>query len=75
MHSRVRNGPTEDLNNVFKHSHQIKRTAFGFRNFHNYRIRALLYTGKPNWNLLTTIGGVSQVDSGSGNAGGGDCLQ
>ena len=34
---------------------RIKRIAFGFRNFANYRIRALLYAGKPNWNLLTTI--------------------
>ncbi len=46
------NGPTEALNNLIK---RIKRTAFGFRNFANYRIRALLYAGKPNWNLLTTI--------------------
>ncbi|WP_420612458.1 ISL3 family transposase [Candidatus Spongiisocius sp.] len=50
--SKVTNGPTEALNNLIK---RIKRTAFGFRNFANYRIRALLYAGKPNWNLLTTI--------------------
>jgi len=48
----VTNGPTEGLNNLIK---RIKRAAFGFRNFANYRIRALLYAGKPNWNLLTTI--------------------
>ena len=50
--SKVTNGPTEALNNLIK---RIKRTAFGFRNFSNYRIRALLYAGKPNWNLLATI--------------------
>ena len=51
-HSAVTNGPTESLNNLIK---RIKRAAFGFRNFANYRIRALLYAGKPNWQLLTTI--------------------
>ena len=51
-HSRVSNGPTEGLNNLIK---RIKRTAFGFRNFATYRIRALLCTGKPNWRLLATI--------------------
>lgn len=48
-HSAVTNGPTEGLNNL------IKRAAFGFRNFTNYRIRALLYAGIPNWKLLATI--------------------
>jgi hypothetical protein len=33
----------------------VKRGAFGFRRFRNYRIRVLLYAGKPNWDLLTTI--------------------
>ena len=51
-YSAVTNGPTEGLNNLIK---RIKRVAFGFRNFANYRIRALLYAGKPNWKLLTTI--------------------
>ena len=50
--SGVTNGPTEGLNNLIK---RIKRAAFGFRNFANYRIRALLYAGKPNWQLLATI--------------------
>ena len=27
----------------------------GYRNFANYRIRALLYAGKPNWGLLATV--------------------
>jgi hypothetical protein len=29
--------------------------AFGITNFRNYRIRALLYAGRPNWDLLATI--------------------
>ena len=33
----------------------LRRTAFGFTNFDNYRIRALLYAGKPNWALLETL--------------------
>jgi transposase len=37
--ARVTNGPTEALNNLIK---RIKRIGFGFRNFENYRIRALL---------------------------------
>ena len=47
--ARVSNGPTEALNNLIK---RIKRIGFGFRNFENYRIRALLYAGKPNWRVL-----------------------
>ena len=43
--SKVTNGPTEGMNNLIK---RIKRIAFGFRNFANYRIRALLYATKPN---------------------------
>jgi hypothetical protein len=33
----------------------IKRIGFGFRNFENYRIRALLYAGKPNLRVLGSI--------------------
>ena len=51
-HARVSNGPTEAINNLVK---RIKRVAFGITNFANYRIRALLYAGKPNWDLLATI--------------------
>ncbi|MGH8995512.1 MAG: ISL3 family transposase, partial [Acidimicrobiales bacterium] len=50
--ARHSNGPTEALNNLIK---RIKRIAFGFRNFENYRIRALLYAGKPNWRVLGSI--------------------
>jgi transposase len=50
--AKVSNGPTEALNNLVK---RIKRIGFGFRNFENYRIRALLYAGKPNWRVLGSI--------------------
>ena len=50
--AHVSNGPTEAINNLIK---RVKRTAFGFHRFDHYRIRALLYAGKPNWDLLDTI--------------------
>ncbi len=50
--ARVSNGPTEAANNLIK---RIKRVAFGFTNFRNYRVRVLLYAGKPNWDLLAAI--------------------
>jgi hypothetical protein len=40
----VSNGPTEALNNLIK---RVKRAAFGFTSFRNYRVRALLYAGSP----------------------------
>ena len=46
------NGPTEAVNNLLK---RVKRGAFGFTSFRNYRIRTLLYAGKPNWDLLAAI--------------------
>jgi transposase len=46
------NGPTEAMNNLIK---RVKRVAFGFTSFRNYRIRSLLYAGKPNWDLLATV--------------------
>ena len=42
----------EAVNNLVK---RIKRVAFGITNLRNYRIRALLYAGKPNWALLATL--------------------
>jgi transposase len=51
-HALVSNGPTEAVNNLIK---RIKRIGFGFRRFTHYRIRVLLYAGKPNWDLLATI--------------------
>ena len=50
--SRVSNGPTEAVNNLVK---RVKRVAFGFRQFQNLRIRALLCAGRPNWALLDTL--------------------
>jgi len=46
------NGPTEAANNLIK---RVKRVAFGFTSFRNYRVRSLLYAGKPNWSLLETV--------------------
>jgi transposase len=51
-HALVSNGPTEAVNNLIK---RIKRIGFGFRRFAHYRIRVLLYAGKPNWGLLATV--------------------
>jgi transposase len=50
--SKMSNGPTEALNNLIK---RVKRVGFGFRNFSNYRIRVLLYAGRPNWRVLASI--------------------
>ena len=50
--ARVSNAATEPANNLTK---RVKRVAFGFTNFANHRIRALLYAGKPNWALLDTL--------------------
>jgi hypothetical protein len=50
--ARVSNGPTEGMNNLLK---RVKRGAFGFTNFENFRIRALLYAGRPNFRVLDSI--------------------
>lgn len=50
--TRISNGPTEAANNLIK---RVKRGAFGFTSFRNYRVRALLYAGKPNWSLLESV--------------------
>ena len=50
--SHVSNAPTEAANNLLK---RVKRVGFGFTNFGNYRIRSLLYAGKPDWSLLDTF--------------------
>src|SRR5690606_5225448 len=49
---RATNGPTEAVNNLIK---RTKRIAFGFRSFRSFRVRALLYAGRPNWDLLATV--------------------
>ena len=51
-HARVSNGPSEAVNNLIK---RVKRATFGFCRFAHYRIRALLYAGKPNWTLLAGL--------------------
>lgn len=48
----VSNGPTEAANNLIK---RIKRIGFGLRRFTHYRLRVLLYSGRPNWDQLATI--------------------
>jgi len=50
--SRVSNGPTEAVNNLIK---RIKRVGFGFRQFAHYRLRVLLYAGRPNWDPINII--------------------
>lgn len=50
--SHVSNGPTEAANNLIK---RTKRVGFGFTSFRNYRIRVLLYAGRPDWGMLRTI--------------------
>jgi transposase len=49
---KVTNGPAESMNNLIK---KVKRVGHGFRNFANYRIRVLLYAGRPDWSLLATV--------------------
>jgi transposase InsO family protein len=34
---------------------RVKRAAFGLRNFTHWRIRVLLYAGKPDWSKLATV--------------------
>jgi hypothetical protein len=34
---------------------RVKRAAFGMTRFRNFRIRVLLYVGKPNCSLLPTV--------------------
>ena len=46
------NAPTEAANNLIK---RIKRAAFGFTNFRHFRVRVLLYAGRPNWDLLPHV--------------------
>jgi len=44
-----------DAQTPLKREAPVKRVAFGITNLRNYRIRALLYAGKPNWELLDTL--------------------
>ena len=54
--AQVSNGPTEATHNLIK---VIKRIGCGFRRFRNYRLRVLLYAGRPNWDLLATLNPIS----------------
>jgi transposase len=44
--------PHRSRRNLIK---RIERIAFGLTVFRHYRICALLYAGRPNWDLLATI--------------------
>jgi hypothetical protein len=50
--SRASNGPVEAINNLAK---RIKRVAFGITNWTHWRVRVLLYAGRPDWSKLATI--------------------
>jgi transposase len=50
--AQVSNGPTETMNGLAK---RVKRVAFGLRNFVHWRVRVLLYAGKPDWTKLATV--------------------
>ena len=50
--SRASNGPVEAINNLAK---RIKCVAFGITNWTHWRVRVLLYAGKPDWSKLATI--------------------
>lgn len=50
--AQVSNGPTETMNGLAK---RVKRVAFGLRNFVHWRIRVLLYAGKPDWSKLPFV--------------------
>jgi transposase len=47
--ARFTNAPSEAANNLVKRVKRVKRIAFEFTNFANYRVRVLLYAGRPNW--------------------------
>ncbi|MCP5030861.1 MAG: transposase [Actinomycetia bacterium] len=49
---RYSNGPTEGANNQVK---RVKRAGYGIHHHQQFRLRALLYAGNPNWDLLNTI--------------------
>ncbi len=49
---RVTIGPTEAVNSL---ATRVKRVAFGFINFENYRMRALHYAGGIDWSLFHRV--------------------
>ncbi|MHB1773325.1 MAG: hypothetical protein ACYCST_16600 [Acidimicrobiales bacterium] len=50
--AKVAYGPTEDMSNLLQ---RVKRVTFAFPNLESFRIRALLYSGKPNFKVLDSI--------------------
>ena len=50
--AHVTNVPTESMNSLIK---RIKRVGFGFHKYAHNRVRALLYAGNPNRDLLATV--------------------
>ena len=55
QHSAVLGHRTRQVPWLVTVQQRVKRAAFGFRRFAHYRIRALLYAGKPNWTLLAGL--------------------
>ncbi len=51
----IENGPVRLSGASLPHSRRLRD-----RHFRNYRIRALLYAGKPNWGLLATVSRVAR---------------
>lgn len=51
LYSNLSNGPLEGINNKIK---VLKRTAYGFRNFDNFRLRILLYVRNTKFNVKNT---------------------
>lgn len=49
---QISNGPHEGANNLIK---RVKRVAFGIRSFRNFRVRVLLYAGRPDWSKLAGL--------------------
>ena len=50
--SRASNGPVEAINGIAK---RVKRVAFSLTNWTHWRVRVLLYAGRPDWSKLATI--------------------
>ncbi len=48
----ITNTASEGIDNLIK---KVKGVPFGFNSLKHYGIRSLLYTGKVNWGLLSTI--------------------
>lgn len=58
--AQVSNGPDRGHQQPDQ-GHQAHRVRF--RRFRNYRLRVLLYAGRPNWDLLATLNPISPPKS------------